>query len=347
MTLMILALIAVTVLIVILWKRDPRLPQIAVLLAVILALIFLLTLGERPGRDFDVHSTAKWFVSVFVGIPIILFATSIVFLLLRQGRGTNESDKTGNRLLPLLASTGILASYGCTTLYFASRWTELDLLSVGLGLLGVVAIVGAYLLLMTYGYVLHALLYAMSPKPVDPDFIIVNGEPLWDGEITPLLKSRLDRAFEVYNCGGGRATILPSGGWASGDVRSESDAMVEYLLGKMVPADQIVPEDQSTTTQESLEHSHNIIEMRSSSDSLDVLFVTSSYHLYRTALIARSLGIRASGVGTSVPLHLLPGSILREITALFWMHKLWHSIPILVVTGYYQVFVLPTKRYDY
>lgn len=342
---MILVLVVVAGLVAVFWRRDPRSPQIAALLAVFIAIVFLLAIGQIPGSDFEVSVAAQWFVGVFVGIPIILLAGSMAIVLLpRDGDSSHEND-VGQRLLPLAATIGILAFYGAITLYFASKWIELALVSVGLGLLGVIAIVGAYLILMACGYLLHAMLYTLASTGNDPDFISVNGGRLIDGDITTLLKSRLDRAIELYNQGGGRATILPSGGWTGDDTRSEADAMTEYLLAHAIPADQIVPEDQSTTTRENLENCRHIIELRSGLASPNVVFVTSNYHVYRTALIARSAGINCHGVGSGTPLHLLPEAILREIAALFWMHKLWHSIPILAITLYYQVAVLPSERY--
>lgn len=334
-----LILTAAILLLIYVWKRDPGSPLIAVLLGLILVMIVLLASHEVSGSEWSFRHVSYWLIAIFAGLPILGLIGSMGFWF------SKRETSTLREVRPIGVGVLSLAIYLVVSIVFTQKFVHVDLIGVGLGVLGVVTVVGGYLLVMSFGYGLHALLFVLAKRPVDPDFIIVNGTRLEDGELTPLLESRLDTAIALYNKGGGRATIIPSGGWTSDDVVSEADAMVQYLLARAIPGEQIVPEDQPISTRENLENSRLIIQMRSGSAPATVAYVTSNFHVYRTGLIARSIGLEAHGVGSTTPGHQMPASILHELTALFWMHKYWHALPILAATVFYQVAVLPSERY--
>ena len=184
-----------------------------------------------------------------------------------------------------------------------------------------------YLLWTAYFTIPYGAFYTWIPKNENPDFIIVHGSGLINVNVPPLLVSRLDKAFEVFNAGGGRETIIPSGGQGDDEPRAEAYAMAEYLLERGLPAELIVPEDQSATTLENMQFSKMIIEKRSDGPS-NMIFVTSIYHVFRTALIARKVGLNAQGVGSPTARYYLPSAIIRDFIAILVMFKWWHIVPM-------------------
>lgn len=336
MTVIVLMLLILIAMLVYAIRRDVAAPWIAVILGALPVLLCLIV-ADAAGWSF--RATGFLVIGILAGLPMLVVIGSIAcFAIKRGGDAPTEIRPLGVTLL-------ILTGAVIVSCVFVQQFEHIELLSVGFGFLGVLSLVSGYLLAMGFGFGLHALLLTLAKKQFDPDFIIVNGGRLQDGRLHPQLIARLDTAIALYNKGGGRATIIPSGGWTSDDVVSEADAMVEYLLARAIPGEQIVPEDQSTTTRENLENSKLIIQLRSRSAPATVAYVTSNYHVYRTGLIARSVGIEAYGVASMTPWHQLPAAVVREVAALFWMHKYWHALPILAATLYYQVGVLPSERY--
>ncbi len=179
----------------------------------------------------------------------------------------------------------------------------------------------------TIGY---GALYTALPKTRDPDVIIVHGAGLIDGRVSPLLASRLDKAVDIYHAGGDRAILIPSGGQGDDEPVSEACAMADYLLTHGVSAEHIVPEDQSWTTEENMRFSKESIARRGIGNPTAV-FVTSSYHVFRTALIARRVGLEGEGVGSKTVHYYLPSAIIREFVAIVVLYKWWHIIPAVLL----------------
>lgn len=338
-----LALIAAMLLLIISWKRDTGTPLNAMLLGCLPALLFLVVARFIFGTDWEIQPTSFSAVGLFVGLPIFLLSGTIGLLLVNKDSTTAPKPTTRESIQPIAFLLLILVMYGAIALVFITMHNDAERMTLGTNLLGMFVLLGAYLLVAIYGYVLHAILLSIRTKPIDFDFIIVNGALLENGEVNPMLASRLDKAIEIYNWGGGRATFIPAGGWTSGDSQPEACAMSTYLLEKGIPAELIVPEDQSFTTVENLENSKIIVGLRAPYRQSSIAIVTSNYLAYRTTLVARSVGLKVHGFGSATALLRLPVEIVNELAALLWMHKLWHLMPILAITLYYGVAVLPIK----
>lgn|GEM_PF-5657662 len=121
---------------------------------------------------------------------------------------------------------------------------------------------------------------------------------------------RLERALRVHRAEPGARFVLSGGRtWAS-DV-SEAQLMADYLLERGVPAESLVLEDASTTTQENLENVCRI--MRQSFPTATLHVVTSDYHEFRAASIARGLGVVAYPEAAPTPPLRLVQDWLREV----------------------------------
>ncbi len=181
-------------------------------------------------------------------------------------------------------------------------------------------------------------------KKSETEYVIVLGcGILPDGRVTPLLRGRLDAAISAYEAGGRRAKIIVSGGQGSDEVVSEACAMANYLREQGIRGDDIILEDESTTTEENLRNSLAIMNARGGARHCTI--ATSSYHCLRAAMFARRLGINSSCVGGRTAAFYYPAAFFREYVALVMRNR--YAVALFVVLaavrfGLEVVGVLPT-----
>ena len=95
--------------------------------------------------------------------------------------------------------------------------------------------------------------------------------------------------------------------------------MAAYLTARGVPADRLLLEDKSRTTEENLLFSKAIMdEIR---PGARVTVVTSDFHAFRAALLARRLGLRGQVTGARVAGYYRPSAMLREFAAVFLQYR--------------------------
>jgi uncharacterized SAM-binding protein YcdF (DUF218 family) len=104
--------------------------------------------------------------------------------------------------------------------------------------------------------------------------------------------------------------------------------MAAYLIDRGFPADRLMREDQSHTTQENLQFSKQLI------DKVDpaspCMIVTNNFHAFRAALPARRVGLDGQVVGTPTATYYWPSATLREFAAvliLFQGDQRLHLLP--------------------
>jgi uncharacterized SAM-binding protein YcdF (DUF218 family) len=152
---------------------------------------------------------------------------------------------------------------------------------------------------------------------------VVLGSGLLDGgRVPPLLASRLDRGLAVYQALAARGSdpvLIVSGGKGSDEQVSEADAMAGYLGARGFPAGRIEREDQSASTEENLANSKAIMDRLR--PGATCVIVTSDYHVFRTAMIARRFGVRGQVTGARTVGYYLPSATLREFAAVFLRYR--------------------------
>ena len=137
----------------------------------------------------------------------------------------------------------------------------------------------------------------------DYDAILVLGAGLRNGKPSPVLKDRLDTAYEVYENGASNKIIV------SGDhgtkTYDEVNVMKDYLTNKGVPSEDIFMDHAGFSTYESIYRAKEIFKAKR------IVIVTQEYHLYRALYIANKLGLEAYGVGADPRQYV--GATYREI----------------------------------
>ncbi|MFB6436316.1 ElyC/SanA/YdcF family protein [Streptomyces sp. NPDC056411] len=247
--------------------------------------------------------------------------------------GVQMVRKEGMRpanLLSLLAGLGIVALIALliTAVALHSR----TLVVIGVTATGLVGFV-AFQFLCFVGY---AFLYGRLPVRRDADYVVVLGSGLIGGvTVPPLLASRLERGRAVYErltARGGTLQLVTSGGQGPDEQLPESHAMADYLVERGFPADRIVREDRSRTTEENLRFSRALMEAEN--PDYRCVVVTNNYHAFRAALMARKAGVHGQVVGSPTAAYFWPSATIREFAAVFLEHKVVNlGVCLLLVLG--------------
>lgn len=151
------------------------------------------------------------------------------------------------------------------------------------------------------------------------DAIIVLGSGIRGELLTQGLKNRLDAAIECYEKNED-IIIVVSGGQGPQEDITEALAMERYLLANGIPSEQIIKEEEATSTYENFLYSKEILD-EFFDENYGVAFVSNEYHIYRASSLARIAGLKNVTHSHSATLWytILP-STLRECAAVV---KLW------------------------
>jgi uncharacterized SAM-binding protein YcdF (DUF218 family) len=311
--------VAVAVFVVFLARvvHEPRSLVNAVLLGLALALGALGLaehLADEPGRP--AHLLLRLLLlAVALGpflIGCFLLANGVTMIRRERLRPSN--------LLSLVAGTAIFVVIGLDVAAGQAGDAPLSLSAA------VVTLLFGYVSFLLVSYVCYAYVYGLVARAGKADFVIVLGAGLRsDGRVPPLLASRLDRGRDVWatldrQAADVKPVMIVSGGKGSDERVSEASAMAAYLVNRGVPADRIVLEDQSHSTEENLVFSKAIMDQLRPGAQATV--VTSDFHAFRAALIARRLGLRAQVTGARVAGYYRPNAALREFAAVFMRYRM-------------------------
>lgn len=150
-------------------------------------------------------------------------------------------------------------------------------------------------------------------------YMIVLGAALDGDQPSKILRFRLDKAIEYAN-EHPDVIIITSGGQGPAEVISEGEAMRNYMISCGISEDRIVAETNSTTTIENFGYSMNIVnELEGTEDAsgVEIVYVTNSYHCFRSGLDAHIAGFReAHPLASKTPTALILQSYFRETFSL-------------------------------
>jgi uncharacterized SAM-binding protein YcdF (DUF218 family) len=160
------------------------------------------------------------------------------------------------------------------------------------------------------GFLTFNMTRACFARPEKPNMVVVLGCQLWGEEPSPMLKKRLDKAYDLlikYP----DVPVVVTGGQGDDEVISEGEGMKRYLMRRGISEDRIIVEDKSTSTYENIKNAFEITD--SMGLSRDITIATSEFHVYRASLMAKKEG---AGEVTSAPaftdINLLPTYWVRE-----------------------------------
>ncbi len=162
--------------------------------------------------------------------------------------------------------------------------------------LGLVILLGCLGLAAVAGYTTYRVWAQGQLDQQRPaDAIVVMGAAQYDGRPSPIFAARLDHAVDLYHAGVAPVLVV-TGGKADGDRTTEAATARAYAIARGVPAQAILLEDQSRTTQESIRSVSTLLRKHGLGKAV---FVSDRPHMLRVLRMARDEGIDAWGSPTA------------------------------------------------
>lgn len=186
--------------------------------------------------------------------------------------------------------------------------------------LGAVGIAAAFSALVLAFILWNA--YGLSPTGQEKTMVVL-GAGLRGDAPSRLLRERLDKAWEYY-AEHPELTIVVTGGQGRDELRPEGAAMRDYLIAKGVPAEKILSEEKSTSTEENFAFSRQLMEQAGLDVQAPILLVTNDFHCYRGKQYAEMAGFTGvSALAAHTPFTAIIPCYLREVAALvyFWLFR--------------------------
>lgn len=173
---------------------------------------------------------------------------------------------------------------------------------------------------MLAGSIISGISAAYRKIDFGKDYIIILGCAIKkDGTLYPLIRGRVDRAIRFWKeqkeKNGKIAFFIPSGGKGSDEILSEAQAMTNYLLEQGIPEEYIIPETNSKTTLENMKFSKEIIDSRT--NGAKVIYSTTNFHVFRSGILAESVGLKAEGIGSRTKWYFWPNALIRELLGIY------------------------------
>jgi uncharacterized SAM-binding protein YcdF (DUF218 family) len=295
-------------------------------LVLVAAFLVLLALAVRTDprrwRTGVLLLGALWAATTAVGAsPLLLpWVGSVLLGLLFLGNGLRVVRREGRSRTDLLALVLGVAMVTATVLaiwLFPPSPTLPAVVGV------VVLLLPGWPGLVLVTYALYCLAYLRRRPRPGPAAIIVLGSGLVNGTVPTLLARRLDAGLAAWHderALGHDPLVVPSGGQGDDEPMAEGLAMTAYLVAHGIPPESVATEDRSTTTEENLLLSREILRARGLAEAGHLRVVTSSYHVGRAALLTRSLGIDADVTAAPTAWYFLPSAFLREFLGALTLH---------------------------
>lgn len=287
------------------YRRDPRRLSLAAALLPLVAvtgssLIELLS-NLVPGFVFLVALLA-----VLTPLMVVVFGAALVYngiLMLRR-----EGARVQN-LLSLAAGIAVFAlPVIAVALVMIETWWSMSIAFILF--MASVFTASVFAMLLLYAWV-----HAKFPAKGRGAAVVVLGARTINGEVTPLLRGRLDKGIELFGAQEDpHPFMVPTGGQGRDEVEPEGVSMARYLREQGIPEERILVEDRAKDTIENLKFSEDLVRAEQAEGRL--WLVTSDYHALRAGLASRQLGLDARAFGGKTAAYYRPSAFLRECIAI-------------------------------
>lgn len=242
---------------------------------------------------------------------IITVAGAVLFLWFvgpMFGGIVNIGNLTGGILAALLFFYGVF--HERVHVWLERTWQSRS----GKTLLGIAALF-AVCVVVTVLTETIGMVRAAAHRPPENTTAVVLGCSVRGSRPSTILKERMDAAYE-YLIGNPEAVCVLSGGQGTGEDISEAECMFRYLTEKGIAAERLLLEDASTTTEENLIFSMELLEEQGLSGEITI--VTSEFHEYRANKMAERLGITSYSTPSHTFFLYLPTYYVRELYGILY-----------------------------
>ena len=161
---------------------------------------------------------------------------------------------------------------------------------------------------------------ACMKTPAENATAVVLGCRVYGERPSLSLVERLEAAY-AYLEANPEAVCIVSGGQGNGENISEAEAMYRWLVSKGIEKERIYIEDRSTSTEENIAFSKQIIEENGLNPNIAI--VTSEYHTYRAGIIAKQNNLNFGAAPGQTAWWTFPTFYVRELYAILaeWIFK--------------------------
>ena len=145
-------------------------------------------------------------------------------------------------------------------------------------------------LVIVVGFIaLRIYTYRNTVANVQADAAIVLGAAVWDKELSPVFRERVNHALNLYRSGKVRKIIF-TGGQGNNNEPTESSAARQYATERGIPEEDILIEESSHTTYENLFYAKQVADAQ---HLKTILIVSDPLHMKRAVVMARDIGLEA------------------------------------------------------
>lgn len=237
------------------------------------------------------------------------------------GRIVNIGNETGFGVCAILFLYGLRQPWFHAVLRTA--WSENGFLTRAVMVLAAAAAAGiaATALVLT-----GMMVYCAGLKPSENAPVVVLGCEV-KGELpSRMLASRINAAAGWLLEHPDPPCVLSGGRGEEEDI-SEAESMFRGLTARGIDEGRLLKEETSASTRENILFSLQMLEREGFPDRrgetdpdglVEIVIVTSEFHVCRAHMIARKLGVRAGAVPASTPWWLLPTFYVRELYGLLY-----------------------------
>lgn len=303
--------------------REPRtlwsgVSLLGVLLCSAVTVFFLLSEYANWLAEHDLLMSILTVLFLLTAGCMLVFPAALIVTLFIEGIKVirHEGFKPAN-LLTMLFSVLLY-------LYLAV-WPVIGGLEkgrLGTRLYVLISLSAIYVLALMAVYLLSAALNLFHWKKCrGADYIIVLGAGVIGTRVTPLLAARIDKGIELLHHNPDAKLIL-SGGQGPGEDIAEGEAMARYVEQKDVGLEKIIVEGKSTSTEENLLFSRELMEK----SRPGVIVVTTAYHVFRALLMAKQQGLKCVGFGAKTKWYFTLNALIREFVGYLSLTWKWHAV---------------------
>ena len=213
----------------------------------------------------------------------------------------------GNVTGILLSLLLILYAFFATAVHkFIRKLWEKRSTKIPVVAVGVCVIICAILVVVESAFMVDA-----CAKPASEDATaVVLGYRVYGERASLSLVERLDAAYE-YLSDHPEAKCVVSGGQGPGEDISEAECMYRFLVNKGIAPERIYKEDLSTSTEENIAFSKEVIARNGLPE--EIVIVTNEYHIYRAGMIATENALNWGAKPAKTAYWLFPTYYVREL----------------------------------
>ena len=284
-------------------------------------------------------------IPLYVLSFIIALITSGIRLIKREGRKLHNF---------LSLAFGLFIIVWVIAINFISIREELPFLySVSF----LISTIISYMIIVMISFAVAALLNQFRNPWKTYDYIIVLGSGLIGDRVPPLLASRIDKGialFHTFHTQEHPVKLIFTGGQGGDELLPEGIAMAKYAQKRGIDEAHIIIEDKAVNTYENLLFSKQLIdkdlEKENKSSKPNIVTVTNNFHVFRSLLWAKKVGVRCDGAGSKTKFYFWLNALIREFIGVLYMQRKFHiamfilifitAIVVFIMTKFY---VLPFK----